>query len=251
MPDLGGETALVTGAASGIGKATARTLAEHGADVVLADVQDKLGEQAAHEIEQAGGQATYVHCDVSNRDDVEAMVDHAVETYERLDIAVNNAGVEGEQAPTHEQTEENFDRVVEVNLKGVWRCMKAEIPHMVDEGGSIVNVASIAGVVGFENVSPYDASKHGVIGLSQTAALEYAEENVRVNAVCPGVIETPMIDRFTRGDAEAKQGLEGQEPVGRLGDPEEVADSICYLASDDASFVTGTALPVDGGWTAR
>lgn len=253
MSDLDGVPAIVTGAASGIGRATARRLAADGANVLLADIQAEEGKQAASRIaEEEPGETDYVDCDVRDPADVASMVDHAVDVFGGLNIAVNNAGIEGEQARTHEQSEDNWDRVMAVNLKGVWRCMKAEIPHMLDgEGGSIVNVASIAGLVGFENISPYDASKHGVIGLTQSAALEYAQDEVRINAVAPGVIQTPMIDRFTQGDAEAEEQLAAGEPVGRLGRPEEVAETIRHLAGPEASFVTGTAVPVDGGWTAR
>ena len=184
--------------------------------------------------------------------DIQAAVNWAVQEFGGLHVAFNNAGVEGDQAPTAECTSQNWDQVIGVNLKGVWLCMKYELPAMMAAGGgSIVNCSSIAGLVGFPNIPAYAASKHGVIGLTKTAALEYATRNIRVNAVCPGVIQTPMIDRFVRDDEAARAGLAAGEPMERLGTPEEIASAVLWLASPGASFTTGHALAVDGGWVAR
>jgi NAD(P)-dependent dehydrogenase (short-subunit alcohol dehydrogenase family) len=213
----------------------------------------EAGERAAAEINKETGIATgFVGCDVSKSADVERMVRHAVERFGRLDYAFNNAGTEGMQAPTAECSEENWDRTVAVDLKGTWLCMKYEIPQMLEQGGgAIVNCSSIAGLVGFPNLPAYVASKHGVIGLTKTAALEYAKKNIRVNAVCPGVIHTPMVDRFTGGNMEAMKALVAGEPIGRIGEPSEIADAVVYLCSSRASFVTGIAMQVDGGWVAQ
>jgi NAD(P)-dependent dehydrogenase (short-subunit alcohol dehydrogenase family) len=245
--------AIVTGASSGIGRATALAFAQSGVKVVLADVSVEAGEGAAAEINKETGVPTsFVNCDVSKSADVERMVRHAVERFGRLDYAFNNAGTEGVQAPTAECSEENWDRTVAIDLKGTWLCMKYEIPQMLKQGGgAIVNCSSIAGLVGFPNLSAYVASKHGVIGLTKTAALEYAKENIRVNAVCPGVIHTPMVDRFVGGNMEAMQALIAGEPIGRIGEPSEIADAVVYLCSSRASFVTGLAMQVDGGWVAQ
>lgn len=246
------KVAIVTGASSGIGKATAFAFAEEGVAVVLADVLPE-GEAIAAEIRrQFGVPALFVRTDVSKGDEVKRMVDLTLEKLGRLDYAFNNAGIEGIPAYTPECTEENWQRTIDINLKGVWLCMKHEIPAMLRQGkGAIVNCSSVAGVIGFPSIPAYVASKHGVLGLTQTAALEYAKQGIRVNAVCPGVIQTPMIDRFAGQNAETKAALEAGEPIGRVGRPEEVADAVTWLCSDRASFVTGTSLAVDGGWTAQ
>lgn len=247
------KVALVTGASSGIGRATALAFAQSGVKVVLADISVEAGESVAAEISKETGVPTsFVKCDVSRSAEIERMVRHAVERFERIDYAFNNAGSEGIQAATAECSEENWDRTVAIDLKGTWLCMKYEIPQMLKQGGgAIVNCSSIAGLVGFPNLPAYVASKHGVIGLTKTAALEYAKQNIRVNAVCPGVIHTPMIDRFVGGNVEAIKALTAGEPIGRIGEPSEIAEAVLYLCSSRASFITGVAMPVDGGWVAQ
>ena len=249
---LEGKVALVTGGASGIGRATALAFAREGAKVVIADVAVEDGEETVRMIEESGGKAIFVETDVSQSDQVEALINKAVETYGRLDCAFNNAGIEGEQALTPDCTEENWDRVININLKGVWLGMKYEIPQMLKQGGgAIVNMSSVAGLVGFPSSPAYVASKHGILGLTKTAALEYATEGIRVNAVCPGVIRTPMVERATGGDPEVEAQFAAMEPVGRMGKPEEVAEAVVWLCSDAASFVTGHSMVVDGGLVAR
>ena len=251
MGKLDGKVAIVTGASSGIGRATALLFAEEGAKVVVADWHEDDGRRVADEIAGGGGAATFVRVDVSQPEDVEAMVRAAVDTYARLDVLFNNAGVEGEQAPTAECTLENWDRVIAVNLKGVFLGMKYGIAAMLRSGGgSIINNASVAGIVGFANIPAYSASKGGVIQLTKTAALEYAKQGVRVNAICPGVIWTPMVERFVGGREETRGALEALEPVGRFGRPEEVAQLALFLACEDSTFCTGAPFLVDGGFVA-
>ena len=244
------KVALVTGGSFGIGRATCIAFAQRGAKVSVVDVVED--NETVNRIKAAGGEAVFIKCDVSKSADVQAMVEKTVKTFGRLDYAFNNAGIEGVAASTHECTEENWDRTIGINLKGVWLCMKYEIPHLLKQGkGSIVNCASIAGLVGFQGLPAYVATKHGVVGMTKTAGLEYAKTGIRVNAVCPGVIKTPMIDRFTGKKKEAEQQFINMEPVGRMGEPEEVANTVIFLCSDDASFITGTAMAVDGGWIAQ
>jgi len=247
-----GKVVIVTGAGSGIGRATALAFAREGAKVIVADRTPEKGEETAREIRKKKGSAAFGHCDVSKSADVQNMVKKTIEMYGRLDCAFNNAGIEGISASTVECAEETWEQTIDINLKGVWLCMKHEIPEILKSGGgSIVNCASIAGLVGFPGMPAYVASKHGVLGLTKTAALEYAKKGIRVNAVCPGVIQTPMIDRFTKGDRQAYAQLLQGEPVARIGKPEEIAEAVLWLCSDAASFVTGHPLVADGGWVAQ
>ncbi len=246
-----GKVALVTGASSGIGRASALAFAREGAKVVVADVTVEGGEETVNLVKQAGGEAIFVKTDVAKAAEVEALVAQAVQTYGRLDCAHNNAGIEGPGAPTVEYAEEMWDRVIAINLKGVWLCMKYEIPQMLKNGGgAIVNTASTAGLVGYPSGSAYVASKHGVVGLTRTAALEYAKSGVRVNAVCPGAIDTPMMGRITGHRPHRAARMAAAEPVGRMGNPSEIAEAVVWLCSDAASFVTGHPMAVDGGMTA-
>lgn len=249
---LEGKAVLVTGAGSGIGRQSALALARYGARVAVADVVVAGGNETVEMIRGGGGEAFFAEADVSLAESVEAMVAAVVDRFGRIDAAHNNAGIEGVQAPTADCTEENWDRVLGINLKGIWLCMRAEIPRMVaGGGGSIVNTASIAGLVGFQGLTAYSASKFGVVGITKVAALEYAPAGIRVNAVCPGVIRTPMIDRLVAATPEMAAGLTAATPLGRLGEPEEIAEAVAWLCSDRASYVTGAALPVDGAFTAQ
>jgi len=209
------------------------------------------GRETVRSIKERGGEALFVQADVAVAGGVREMIERAVTTYGRLDCAFNNAGIEGEMATTAECSEENFDRTIAINLKGVWLCMKYEIPQMLEQGGgAIVNCASIAGLVGFPNLPAYTASKGGIVQLTRTAALEYAQSGIRVNALCPGVIHTPMVDRITNRDPETEAQFTAMEPIGRMGAPEEMAEAALWLCSDAASFVTGHPLVADGGMVA-
>jgi len=252
MPDLQDGTAIVTGASGGIGEAAAKRFAEAGANVVVADVKVEDGEATVADIVDAGGAATFVETDVSDPDDVAAMVETAVDTYGGLDYAFNNAGIEGERGATADQPLDNWARVIDVNLKGVFLGMRAEIPAMLDDGGgAIVNTSSIAGQVAFAEISPYVASKHGVIGLTKNAAVEYSGQGVRVNAVCPGVIETPMVAQSREENPEMMEQVSRATPIGRIGQPEEIGDAAVWLCSEEASFVTGEAMTIDGGYVSQ
>jgi NAD(P)-dependent dehydrogenase (short-subunit alcohol dehydrogenase family) len=255
MDSLQGKVALVTGAAQGLGQAAAERLAAAGCKVVIADLQEEKAEQACAAIRDSGGEASPVPVDVTRADQVEAMVGAALERHGRLDCAVNNAGTEGEIAPTDEYTEERWNQVIAINLTGVFLCLKEELKVMREQGsGAVVNIASICGVTGMANFSAYNASKHGVVGLTRTAALEFATEGVRVNAVGPGFIRTPMI---TDRGLEAKPGSKEYEEIGamhpmnRLAEPSEIAEAVAWLCSDAASFVTGHTLVADGGFMAQ
>lgn len=249
---LDGKVALVTGAGSGIGRATALAFAREGAKVVAADIQVKGGQETVGMIVDAGGEAIFVRTDVSKAVEVEAMVNKTTKTYGRLDCACNIAGIGGDVASTVDCTEENWDKTIDTNLKGVWLCMKYEIPEMLKQGsGAIVNMASAAGLIGLPGFPAYCASKGGIIQLTRVAALEYAKAGIRVNAVCPGVIRTPMLDKATGGKPDIEAQFAALEPVGRMGTPEEVAEAVLWLCSDAASFVTGHPLVVDGGLVAQ
>lgn len=246
---------LVTGAGSGIGRATALAAAEEGARVVVSDVAVEGGEETVRGIEEAGGEATFIKADVSRAGEVQALAVGAVEAYGRLDCAVNNAGIEGVLAPVAEYPDEVWDRVLNINLTGVYLCMKHEIPRMLEGGGgAIVNVASILGLVGFATAPAYTAAKHGVVGLTKVAALENSALGVRVNALCPGFIETPMVmERGVEAGAhpEVRAQISALHPIGRMGRPEEIAAAAVWLCSNAASFVTGHALTADGGYVAQ
>jgi NAD(P)-dependent dehydrogenase (short-subunit alcohol dehydrogenase family) len=250
---LEAKVALVTGAGSGIGRAAALAIAREGAQVLVADVVEAAGQETVDLINQAGGRASFARCDVARATEAEALVAAAVEAFGRLDCAFNNAGVAGKIARTADDTEENFDFIMSVNLRGVWLCMKYELLQMLKQGhgGAIVNTASAAGLVGSHGMPAYTASKHGVVGLTKTAALEYARGGIRVNAVCPGVIDTPMVGGMVTTRPRLKDILVAAEPVARMGMPGEIGEAVAWLLSDYASFVTGCALPVDGGMTAQ
>jgi NAD(P)-dependent dehydrogenase (short-subunit alcohol dehydrogenase family) len=249
---LEGKVALITGAGSGMGRASALEFAAQGAKVLVADYVPEGGERTAAVVRDKGGEAVFMQVDVTNPAQVDAIVKKAVDTWGRLDFAHNNAGIEGLLTTTAEGTLENWNRVLAPNLTGVWLCMKAEIPQMVAQGGgAIVNTASAAGLHGVENFSAYCASKHGVLGLTKVAAKEYARQKIRINAVCPGPIETPMLQRIVDVSREiTPSSTAGATPMGRSGKAEEVARVVVWLCSDAASYVTGVGMPVDGGYVA-
>ncbi len=245
-----GKVAIITGGSSGIGRAAALAFAAEGARVAIAARRSAEGEETASLIKAAGGEAMFIATDVSQPAEVERLVQAAVERWQRLDFAFNNAGIEGPMgAFTAEYPVDQWDEVMAVNLKGVFLSMKFEIPAILKQGeGAIVNMSSVAGLVGSRGAAAYFASKHGVVGLTKAAAMEYAKSGIRINAVCPGVVETPMAERFFRG---REQVLPDIHPIGRVGKPEEIADAVIWLCSPRASFITGHALPVDGGFVAR
>ena len=250
MTSVSAKTALITGAASGIGRATALAFAEQGARISLADINNTGGHETLDMIRQKGGEAIFIPADVSRAADVAAMVEETVTTFGRLDYAFNNAGIVGTPSTTVECTEDNWNQVLGVDLKGIFLCMKQEIPVMLDQGyGSIVNSASVVGLIGIRRNIAYVASKHGVVGLTRAAALEYAQSGIRINAVCPGYVRTPIL--LLESMPEMEKHYLAAEPVGRLGRPEEIATAVVWLCSDAASFVTGHTLSVDGGLVAR
>jgi NAD(P)-dependent dehydrogenase (short-subunit alcohol dehydrogenase family) len=250
--DFRGQVALVTGASSGMGLATARAFAEAGAAVVLADINDEALRTATDELTSAGHQAIGVTCDVSDEAQVAAMVERAGASFGRLDMAFNNAGIQVPPSDAADEPAEHFDRVNAINLRGVWTCMKHELRHMRAQGsGAIVNCSSLGGLVGLPRRAAYHASKHGVIGLTKSAALEYAPRGIRINAVCPGTIDTPMVADMLEKQADAMKEIMRDQPIGRLGRSDEIAAAVLWLCSPGASFVLGVALPVDGGFTAH
>ena len=249
---LEGKVVLVTGGGSGIGRATCILLAKQGAKVMIADYVPEGAERTVKMIKESGGEASCIAADVSVTRQVEMMVDKTIATYGRLDCAFNNAGIEGKMVDTAEYPEDVFDRIMAINLKGVWLCMKYEIPQMLKNGGgAIVNTASGAGLVGVAQLSAYNASKHGVVGLTITAALEFAQKNIRVNCVCPGLINTPMVARMIDSGGMNEQEFVAAEPVGRMGRPEEIGEGVVWLLSEAASFVTGHSMSIDGGFVAQ
>ena len=249
-----GKTALVTGGGSGIGRAASLAYAKDGARVVVADVNVEGGEETVQLIKETGGEAILVHADVSKPEDTQTMVAQAVEPFGSLDCAFNNAGIGGgkERHLTADYLEDDWDRVMSINLKGVWLCMKAEIPQMLKQGkGAIVNTASIAGLVGLSGTVAYVAAKHGVTGLTKAAAMEYAKSGIRVNAVCPGYIQTPLVQGIFDEIDGYRERVASRHPMDRLGEPEEIAQAVLWLSSDSASFVTGHNMAVDGGYVAQ
>jgi NAD(P)-dependent dehydrogenase (short-subunit alcohol dehydrogenase family) len=245
-----GKVAFVTGAANGIGRAAALAFAREGASVVVADISEKGNQETARLVEELGARALAVRCDVTRADDVKAALDSTVEAFGRLDFAFNNAGSEQPVTATADLTEGEWDRIMRVNVRSVFLCMKYEIPLLLKQGGgAIVNTSSGAGVKGIAGQAAYCAAKFGIVGLTKAAALDYAISNIRVNVVCPGIIETPMMDRFTGGTPEGRARVIAQEPVGRMGKPEEIAAAVVWLCSDAAAFVVGHAMVIDGGQT--
>jgi NAD(P)-dependent dehydrogenase (short-subunit alcohol dehydrogenase family) len=246
--DLKNKVAIVTGGTSGIGRETAVLFAEAGAKVVVAGRREAEGKQVVDQIRSAGGEGLFVRTDVSKAADAQALLQKTLEKFGRLDTAFNNAGIEGNWMPMIDISEEEWDRVIDINLKGVWLCLKYEIQQMLKNGGgTIVNMSSVAGLMGAPSASPYSASKHGVIGLTRTAALEYAQKKIRVNAVCPAVIESPMEQRLF-GQPEVHKFAVSMHPIGRLGTPREVAEAVLWLCSEKSSFMTGHYIVLDGGF---
>jgi len=246
-----GKVALVTGAGSGIGRASAGAFARQGAKVVAADVAAAGGEETVRLIKQAGGDAVFVQCDVSKSAETEALVKKTVSAFGRLDCAHNNAGVAGGMAATADCTEENWDRTLSVNLKGIWLCMKHEIRQMLAQGGgAIVNASATSGLVGSKRSAAYAAACHGVVGLTKSAALEYADAGIRINAICPGVTRTPMMEQILQAGPQMEQQMIARVPMRRMATPEEIAAAVVWLCSDAASFVTGHTLVIDGGMVA-
>jgi NAD(P)-dependent dehydrogenase (short-subunit alcohol dehydrogenase family) len=251
MVEFKDKVALVTGAGSGIGRSVAQLYAQNSAKVVVSDVNDEGGHETVRLIKEAGGEAAYYRADVANPNDCEALVQFALNQYGRLDFACNNAGIGGESNPTGSYSIEGWNQVININLNGVFYCMRYEIPAMLQNGGgSIVNIASILGQVGFANAPAYVAAKHGVVGLTRNAAIEYAKSNIRVNSIGPAFIKTPLLS-VLESDENLMNMIIALHPIGRLGKPEEVAELVMWLSSDKASFVTGSYYAVDGGYLAQ
>lgn len=256
MGIMDGNIALVTGAGAGIGRSTALKFAREGAKVMVSDIDAEGGEATVELIRADGGEAVFYKADIARPDEVKALMAETVKVYERLDCACNNAGIEGVVAPLVDQPMDNFDRIMQINTRGTFLCLQAEIRQMLKQGGgAIVNLASVAGLIGFPGLSPYVASKHAVNGLTKNAALEFGKNGIRVNSVCPGGIETRMLDSLaqqaTGGEMDTHQMMDPLHPIGRIGQPKEVAELIVWLCSDQASFVTGANIPVDGGYVAQ
>lgn len=256
MGMVSGKVALVTGSGAGIGRATALKFASEGAKVMVSDVNVSGGEETVSLIKAAGAEAAFLKADVSVAEEVDALIGQTVTTFGQLDCACNNAGIEGTIAPMVDQTMENFDRIIAINLRGTFLCLQAEIRQMLTSGGgAIVNLASVAGLIGFAGLSPYVASKHGVNGLTKNAALEYSKAGIRVNSVCPGGIDTRMLDSLadqaTEGAQTSREMMSPLHPIGRIGTADEVAELIVWLCSNRAGFVTGANVPVDGGFVAQ
>ena len=248
-----GKVAFITGGASGIGRATALAFAREGASVVVADVSEEGNQETVRLVEELGGRAHATRCDVSRSEDIKTALATTIEVFGRLDFAFNNAGIEPKKpAATADYEEEEWNRIIDIDLRGVFLCMKHEIPLILKQGGgAIVNTSSGAGVIGIKGSPAYTAAKHGVIGLTRASALDYAAQNIRINAVCPGYIATAMMDRFTGGTAEGRAKVISEEPVGRMGQPEEIAAAVLWLCSDAARFVIGHAMVIDGGQTVQ
>jgi NAD(P)-dependent dehydrogenase (short-subunit alcohol dehydrogenase family) len=246
------KVSIITGGSSGIGRATAVALAKEGVKVAVAARRAKEGEETVRLVKEAGSEGIFMKTDVANEDDVRSLVDKTVKTYGRLDYAFNNAGTEETMTSLVDQTSDVFDQIMNVNVKGVWLCMKYEIPQMIrTEGGAIVNMSSVAGVMGFPQMPIYVASKHAVLGLTKSAALEYAKSGIRINAVAPGGVETDMLERLGEDKNQILETLKSMHPIGRIGDPEEIANAVVWLLSDKASFVLGHTLLLDGGVASR
>jgi NAD(P)-dependent dehydrogenase (short-subunit alcohol dehydrogenase family) len=247
-----GMAVLITGAANGIGLGTAQAFAREGATVILSDIQREKGEQAVSELKSQGLSAEFIYCDVSDAESIDQLFAKIESDHGRLDIAFNNAGIEGNMGPIESLTADDWDRVININLTSVFRSMQHEIRMMRDAGsGVIINCSSVAGLVGTQGGGIYCASKHGVIGLTRAAALDLAPENIRVNAVCPGAIATAMVQRAIEANPEIKKMIESQQPIGRMGTVEEIAAAVLWLSRPESALVTGIALPLDGGWTAK